>query len=101
MTLQDWVRSGLDEEVKVQARSEAGSVEGRKVGGETDKKGVWWLRGWVGAEQKCKVARATHPSSVIKVILPGNVLLKDHFPVHSAEAWGTDHLCFTLNSQEP
>lgn len=40
MTLQDWVRSGLDEEVKVQARSEAGSVEGRKIGGETDKEGV-------------------------------------------------------------
>lgn len=40
----------------------------------------------MGAEQKCKVARATHPSSVITVILPGNVLLKGHFPGHSAEA---------------
>lgn len=34
------MRSELDEEVKVQARSEAGSVEGREVGGETDKEGV-------------------------------------------------------------
>lgn len=40
----------------------------------------------MGAEQKNKIDRVTHPSAVITVILPGNVLLKDHFPVHSSEA---------------
>lgn len=40
VNLQDCVRSELDEEVKVQARSEAGSVEGGEAGGETDKEGV-------------------------------------------------------------
>lgn len=34
------MRLEFDEEVKVQARSEAGSVEGGEVGREADKEGV-------------------------------------------------------------
>lgn len=40
VNLQDWVRSEFDEEVRVQARSEAGSVEGGEAGREADKERV-------------------------------------------------------------
>lgn len=40
VNLQAWVRSESDEEVRVQARSEAGSVEVGEPGGQADKEGV-------------------------------------------------------------
>lgn len=40
VNLQDGVRSELEGEVRVQARSEAGSVEDGEAGGEADKEGV-------------------------------------------------------------
>lgn len=93
--LTGWVRSRSDEGVKVQVRSEAGSVEG----GEADKKGVLWLRSWVGAEYKCKIAQL----HTLPQLLQANFLvmycwrtISQYFLQRSVVL----HSCM-LNSQEP
>lgn len=70
MNSQAQLRSEPEEEVWVQARSEAGSMEG----GEADKEGAQMTQKLGGCRSAGKIVTAIHPSAVITGILPGNVL---------------------------